>query len=83
MTLLTRNLNSSLRDESFEVKVEGRNRMRGMKHYGSLKITTDDILAPFDAGDRVWDEAKIEARTAALEAEFLTTWGTPDRTPTG
>lgn len=77
MTLLSANLNSALQNATFERKIKGEGRKKGMGVYGTLSITTGDVLEPFYAGDPVWDEAKIEARTAALEAEVLAIWGQP------
>ncbi|MCX5795091.1 MAG: DUF262 domain-containing HNH endonuclease family protein [Elusimicrobia bacterium] len=75
MTLLTSALNSSLRNYRFEKKVTGEGRKKGMKDYAELDITRDDIIAPFDGGDKTWDEQKIISRTAKLEGEFKTIWG--------
>lgn len=72
MTLLTGSLNSSLKNKDFERKVNGHGRMRGMKRYASLSITKDVIA------ETSWDEAKIEARTAALEKEILAIWSATD-----
>jgi hypothetical protein len=74
MTLLTTALNSSLRNFEFSRKVEGEGRKRGIKQYASLSITQDDIVKPYDLGDRIWDEEKIISRTGKLEAEVLAIW---------
>ena len=75
MTLLTTALNSSLRNFEFSRKVEGEGRKRGIKQYASLSITQDDIVKPYDLGDRrIWDEEKIISRTGKLESEILAIW---------
>ena len=78
MTLLTGNLNSSLRNAPFGRKITGEGQKKGMAVYGTLSITRRDIINPFVSGDELWDEAKIEGRTEALENELLTIWGADD-----
>lgn len=75
MTLLTRNLNSSLKNNSFECKINGYGNKKGIKEYSKLSITSLDIVEPFDNGDRLWNEAKIIARTQKLANEVLKIWG--------
>lgn len=77
MTLLTANLNSSLRNASFEKKVVGEGRKKGIREYAMLTVTTE-IIAEYDR-DKTWDETKIDARTEKLEREFLSMW--PAATP--
>jgi len=74
MTLLTTSLNSSLRNFVFTKKMEGEGRKKGVKSYASLSITKDDIVVPFEQGDRVWDESKIATRTIQLTTEILALW---------
>ena len=74
MTLLTTSLNSSLRNFEFRRKVEGEGRKKGIKHYSSLSITSEDIVKPYDEGDIIWDEFKISARTKKLTQEVLSIW---------
>jgi hypothetical protein len=78
MTLLTGSLNSSLRNVRFEYKITGDDKKKGMGVYGTLSVTRRDIIDPFDRGDKVWDEAKIEKRTVALGNELLAMWGADD-----
>ncbi len=75
MTLLTSALNSSLKNYAFEKKVNGDGRKKGIRAYGSLSITHDDIVVPFERGDRVWDESRIVNRTKELGREILAIWG--------
>lgn len=74
MTLLKTNLNSALRNSPFDTKMNGQSRKKGIKSYASLSISRDDIVAPYEAGDRVWDESKIVARTENLGRELLSIW---------
>ena len=74
MTLLTTSLNSSLRNYEFSRKVEGEGRKKGIRNYASLSITKDDIVEPYDRGDKLWNEEKIISRTEKLESEVLAIW---------
>jgi hypothetical protein len=74
MTLLTSSLNTSLRNYKFVQKMEGQGRNKGIKNYDDLFITKNDIVDPYDAGDKIWDEIKIENRTNALADEILSIW---------
>jgi uncharacterized protein with ParB-like and HNH nuclease domain len=74
MTLLKTSLNTSLRNYTFDRKVIGEGRKKGMKAYATLSITQDDIIIPFETGDTVWDENKIISRTNNLTNEILTLW---------
>jgi uncharacterized protein with ParB-like and HNH nuclease domain len=74
MTLLTSSLNTSLRNYTFEKKVIGDGRKKGIKAYADLSITKDDIISKFDSGDLVWDEKKIIQRTQELNSEVLAIW---------
>ena len=75
MTLLTSRLNSALRNYDFKRKVNGEGRKKGMRHYAELFITKHDIIDPFDKGDQLWNETKIEERTQRLKEEFMEIWG--------
>jgi hypothetical protein len=74
MTLLKTSLNSALRNYSFEKKMEGEGRKKGIKAYAELSITKDDIVNPYENGDKNWDEKKIEERTNKLEKEIMEIW---------
>lgn len=76
MTLLTSSLNSALRNYDFEKKINGEGGKKGMRAYAELLITRDDIITPFDKGDKIWNETKIEERTKKLEGEIKQIWGT-------
>ena len=82
LTLLTSSLNSALRNYGFEKKMNGEGHKKGIKVYARLSITHDDIVSDFEGGDTVWDENKIEFRTARLGEEVLAVWGLGD-CPTG
>jgi len=75
MTLLTSSLNSALRNYVFEKKVNGEERKKGMKAYGALSITQDDIVSMFEKGAVVWDESRIMERTDVFAQEISEIWG--------
>jgi len=74
MTLLRSALNSALRNYPFEKKMNGEGRKKGIKAYADLSITKDDIVEPYDRGDKNWDEKKIKERTNKLENEIKEIW---------
>jgi hypothetical protein len=74
MTLLKSSLNTALRNYEFKRKVEGEGRKHGIKHYAELGITKLDIVAPFEAGDLVWDETKINKRCGEIADDVLAIW---------
>jgi len=73
MTLLRSSLNKSLQNLSFEKKMEGEGKKKGIKHYAELYITKE-IVDQYDKGDKKWDENKIAARTEKLEKEIEEIW---------
>ncbi len=75
MTLLKGKLNTALRNYDFIRKMNGENRKKGIIAYADLSITKDDIVAPFNSGDKVWNESKIENRTNSLFEEIKKIWG--------
>jgi hypothetical protein len=74
MTLLKTSLNTSLRNYTFDRKIEGDGRKKGMRTYATLSITNDDIISPYNSGDTTWDETKIIDRTEKLATEILNLW---------
>jgi len=74
MTLLRSSLNKSLQNLSFEKKMEGEGKKKGIKHYADLYITKE-IVDQYDKGDKKWDENKIVTRTENLEKEIEGIWG--------
>lgn len=74
MTLLNSKLNTSLRNYQFSRKIEGEGRKKGIRSYGDLSITKDDILNPYDDGDKNWDERNINKRELKLFQEIKTIW---------
>lgn len=74
MTLLKSKLNSALRNLSFERKMEGEERKKGIKAYAELSITKDDIVTPYEIGNIVWNESKIEERTRMLKDDIMRIW---------
>lgn len=75
MTLLRTSLNSALRNYEFEKKMNGEGQKKGIKAYADLSITKDDIVAPFEQGDKVWNEEKIISRTNKIWNEIKEIWG--------
>ncbi|MCS7232209.1 MAG: HNH endonuclease family protein [Elusimicrobiota bacterium] len=75
MTLLKSSLNKKIRNNRFDIKMEGDGRQKGIKHYATLSITRGDIVEPYERRDKVWDESKIEERTKKLEEEIKEIWG--------
>lgn len=71
-TLLTGNLNSSIKNSGFSKKINGEGKKAGYKSHVSLTLTqkiVDDAQR-----DPNWDEKHIEERTRALGNEFLALW---------
>jgi hypothetical protein len=74
LTLLTSNLNSSLRNAAFRVKMEGQGETRpGYRSHTSLTLT-NEIVVKYIGGDTVWDEMHIKERTKRLYNEVLELW---------
>ena len=72
-TLLTCNLNSSIRNASFATKISGDGYKKpGYKSHTTLFLTKE-IVDDFDNGT-TWDEAKIDDRCNKLFKEFLVLW---------
>ncbi|MCU0105671.1 DUF262 domain-containing HNH endonuclease family protein [Acholeplasma vituli] len=68
MTLLKQKLNSTISNESFEIKKKGKGKKPGINAYPQLSICTE-ITSEID-----WNEDKIERRTNELASEILTFW---------
>ena len=73
MTLLNKSLNTSLRNHSFDRKINGEGLKKGIKAYSDLKITKD-IVKSFEDGKTIWNEHNIIKRTKQLEVEFNSIW---------
>lgn len=74
-TLLTSNLNSTVKNEAFMVKIDGKGENKqGYRSHTSLLLTKE--LVEQTATDTVWDETHIRDREAHLAAEFLNLWPT-------
>ena len=66
MTLLSHSLNSSIRNNTYQKKINGEgDKKPGYRKHTSLYLT-NDLVTRFDAGETVWNEARIEARTKEL-----------------
>jgi uncharacterized protein with ParB-like and HNH nuclease domain len=74
MTLLTQNLNSSIRNNIYSVKMDGNGvKKPGYKAHSSLYLTAELIKKYYD-GDTAWDERHIRARTKELYEKFISIW---------
>lgn len=76
MTLLSQALNTSLRNREFRIKIEGDNKIDGIKKFSRLSITIDDLIAEYEKSDegKIWDEKRIRERTEKLAKEVLEIW---------
>ena len=75
MTLLKSSLNSALQNHSFQVKIGGDgSKKKTINDYAELSITKQDIVRPYEEGDKVWDEVKIRNRAEKIASEVLEIW---------
>lgn len=72
-TLLTCNLNSSLRNADFERKVLGDGEKKPGYKSHTMLLLTKDIVEQYST-DKIWNEERIEKRTQSLYNEFITLW---------
>lgn len=70
MLLLSRKLNTSISNGSFEDKNE---KALGYKECSKLE-TTKEALFPYSHGDKIWDEKHIHDREKVLLNHILTIW---------
>lgn len=73
MLLLTSKLNTSVSNNTFEVKIKGNGRYHGYKKYSDLCLTKE-IIAEYDSGKTVWDERRIVQREQELFGDVLKIW---------
>ena len=64
MTLLRARLNTTLRNHSFEKKLNGDGRNKGIKEYADLSITKEILK------EKIWNEIKIKERTERICKEI-------------
>lgn len=69
MTLLTKNLNASLKNYDIKTKIEGEGRNKGLKDYNDLTVCKE-IINHYET-KKSWNETDIETRHQKLTAEFL------------
>ena len=72
MTLLTSSLNSSIRNNNFNIKINGYNGKKGIKDYADLSITKE--ILPSSLNINSWDERNITKRTLSLFEEVKKIW---------
>lgn len=70
MTLLTSSLNSSIRNNKFDIKINGSGRKKGIKDYADLSITKEILPPNID----YWDERIIRKRNVNLFKEVVQIW---------
>ena len=74
MTLLTQNLNSSIKNNTFQKKIDGEGKNKpGYREYSSLFITKE-IIEKYDSGSTIWNEGKIDLRTNELYNMIIEIW---------
>lgn len=74
MTLLSQNLNSSIRNNTFQKKIEGEgDKKPGYRKYTTLYITKE-IVDQYDNGMKKWDEVEIEKRSEELYNSIIEIW---------
>ena len=69
MTLLNSKLNTSISNGNFIDKINGKNGRKGIKDLADIRLTREVI-----DNNSEWNELKIYARTANLEAEIRKIW---------
>ena len=66
MTLLSQNLNASVKNNTYEKKIEGEgDKKPGYRKYTSLLITKK-LVDNYDQGKTEWNESEIDKRTSVL-----------------
>lgn len=76
MTLIKGQLNTRLRNYTFEDKIEGKGKLKnkGIHACTELLISKEDLVTPYWQGEKIWDENRIERRTDFLAKEILKIW---------
>lgn len=65
MTLLTAPLNSSIGNETFDIKIAGKGNIEGIKDYVGSLIVAQEIVDLYNENP-IWNEKSINARTKSL-----------------
>lgn len=73
MTLITKNFNSSLKNKSFEEKMNGNKKHDGYTKHSSLMITKK-IIEEYNAGKTIWNEQRIFDRLNYLIIDIKNIW---------
>lgn len=75
MTLLTQKLNTSLSNNTFDIKINGEpnSRKHGLNFYTELSIVYE-IVEPYRNHQTVWNEKNIIERTENLITEIIKIW---------
>lgn len=77
MTLLSGKLNASISNNSFQQKMEGEGRRKGVVTYSSLSIAQDDLVSRIYNQGRIWNEQAIAERENYLGNEVADMWSNP------
>ena len=75
MTLLNGKLNASISNNSFDKKMNGDGKKKGVKDYSSLYITRKDIVEKIYDKQKKWNEQTIIEREKQLGKEVVELWG--------
>ncbi len=73
MLLLTSKLNTSIGNNTFEIKIKGNGRYYGYKKYSDLCLTKE-IIDEYESGKTIWDERRIFQREQELLSDVLKIW---------
>jgi len=69
LAIITSSLNTSIRDSSWEIKVNGKGTRKGLKEYASGLETMNDYLSYPE-----WDESTIKERAKFLYEKSTDVW---------
>lgn len=69
LAIITSSLNTSIRDSSWRIKLEGRNSKKGLKEYASGLETMNDYLSYSE-----WNESTIKERAKFLYQKSMDVW---------
>ncbi len=73
MLLLTSKLNSSISNNTFDIKIKGNKRYYGYERYCDLCLTKE-IVSAYNSGLTVWDERSVFEREKTLLGYILNIW---------
>ena len=74
MILLKDKLNTSVSNNSFELKIEGNGKYYGYREYASSLLLAREIVEGYDNGQSEWNEKRIHDRLHTLMEDALIIW---------